>query len=141
MRIIRGAICTALLAAAITSPAIAAPLVWKTIANAFLRVNDEGAKQWDVFQIEKKDDRYLLQLADRFLLIDTDRKQVFELASADIKYDGSDVLWDSANKPAKPLATSGWMVRNVGFAQRIKMRLDGEERTLDLQIPHPYSRH
>ena len=126
--------------AALAQPAAAAPLVWKPVANAFLRVNDQGLKEWSVFQIEKKDDRFLLQLADRFLLVDAQQKQVFELMPAKIGRSGSDILWDPADKPARPLATSAWLVRDVGLAQRIKMRLDAEDRTLDLQIPHPPSR-
>lgn len=126
--------------AALTQSAAGAPLLWKTVANAFLRVNDEGVKEWGAFQIEKKDDRFLLQLADRFLLVDMQQKQVFELAPADVARNDSGLLWDPANKPAKPLATSEWLVRDVGLAQRIKMRLNAENRTLDLQVPHRSSR-
>jgi hypothetical protein len=126
--------------AALTQSAAGAPLLWKTVANAFLRVNDEGVKEWGAFQIEKKDDRFLLQLADRFLLVDMQQKQVFELAPADVARNDSGLLWDPANKPAKPLATSEWLVRDVGLAQRIRMRLNAENRTLDLQIPHRPSR-
>ena len=136
-----GCVIAALLAvAALTPSAAGAPLLWKTVANAFLRVNDEGVKEWGAFQIEKKDDRFLLQLADRFLLVDTQQRQGFQLRSADIERNDSGLLWDPANKPAKPLATSGWLVRDVGLAQRIKVRLDAEDRTLDLQIPHRSSR-
>jgi hypothetical protein len=131
---------TLLVLAVLMQAAATAPLVWKPVASAFLRVNDQGAKEWSVFQVEKKNDRFLLQLDDRFLLIDAQQKQVFDLSAAKIDRSGSDVLWDPADKPARPLATSGWLVRNVGLAQRIKMRLDAEDRTLDLQIPHPYSR-
>ena len=126
--------------AALVQSAAAAPLLWKTVSNAFLRVNDQGLKEWNVFQVDKKDNRFLLQLADRFLLVDTQQKQVFELPPAKIHRSGSDILWDPADKPAKPLATSSWLVRDVGLAQRIRMRLDAEDRTLDLQIPHPSSR-
>jgi hypothetical protein len=118
----------------------AAPLLWKTVTNAYFRVNDSGVKEWNMFQIEKKHDRFLVQIADRFLFVDADKKQVFELANAGIHRSGSDILWDPADKPARPLATSAWLVRDVGLAWRIKMRLDAEDRTLDLQIPHPASR-
>jgi hypothetical protein len=140
MRSILAAALTLLALAALTRSAAAAPLVWKPVASAFLRVNDQGAKEWSVFQIEKKNDRFLLQLADRFLLVDAQQKQIFDVPAAKIDRSGSDVLWDPADKPATPLATSSWLVRNVGLAERIKMHLDAEDRTLDLQIPHPYSR-
>jgi hypothetical protein len=140
MRNIRSA-AFALLALTLFAQAVAAkPLLWKPVTNAFLRVNDQGLKEWSVFQVEKKDPRYLIQLADRFLLVDAQRKQVFELAPATIERSGSDMLWDAADKPSRPLATSAWLVRDVGLAYRIKMRLDAEDRTLDLQLPHPASR-
>ena len=108
---------------------------------AFLRVNDQPPKEWDAFQIEKKNDRFLLEIGDRFLLLDAQQKQAFELAPATIERSGSDVLWDPDNLPRKPLATSNWIVRNVGEALRIKFQLDAEDRTLDLQLPHPPSRY
>jgi hypothetical protein len=120
----------------------AAPQLWQSVGNVFLRVNDQGVKNWNVFQVEKekKDQQFLIQVANRFLLVDAEHKQVFELAPGKIERDGSGLLWDPDDKPAKPLATSEWIVRDVGFAQRIKMRLDAEDRTLDLQIPHRPSR-
>src|SRR5678816_4190096 len=55
------------------------PLPWKLVTNAFLRVNDGGPpKEWTAFQIEKKHDRVLLQMSDRVLFIDANRRQVFE---------------------------------------------------------------
>jgi hypothetical protein len=118
----------------------ATPLVWKNVANAFLRVNDSGVKEWSVFQIEDKHDRFLVQLGERFLFVDANRKQVFELAPATLDGNESEILWDPNDKPARPLATSEWLVRDVGLAYRIKMRLNAEDRTLDLQIPHSASR-
>jgi len=118
----------------------AAPLLWKSVANALLRVNDQGLKEWRVFQIEKKNARFLVQLADRFLLVDPPRKEVFDLAPEKVSPSGADVLWDPADRPAKPLATSGWLARDVGPAYRIRVRLDAEDRTLDLQVPHLSSR-
>jgi hypothetical protein len=136
----RGLAYLLIIAAATAAPATAAPPVWKLITKAFLRINDEGVKDWSVYQIEKKDDRFLLQIGDRYFLIVPEAKQVFSLDSADIAHDGTDLQWDPAKIPAKPLATSEWLVRDVGFARRIKMRIDAENQTLDLQIPHPYSR-
>ena len=38
------------------------------------------------------------------------------------------------------MVTSDWLVRDVGLAYRIKMHLDAEDRTLDLQLTHPVGR-
>lgn len=125
---------------ALALPATGAPSLWKLIPNAFLRINDEGVKEWSVYRIEKKDDRFLLEIPDRYLLIIPETRQVFDLDSAGIAHDGMDLQWDPAKIPAKPLATSTWLVRDVGFARRVKLRIDAEDRTLDLQIPHSFSR-
>jgi hypothetical protein len=127
---------------AFSHAASAAPQLWQSLGNVFLRIDDQGVKNWNVFQVEKekKEQQYLIQIANRFLLVDAERKQVFDLAPEKIKHDGAGLLWDPDDKPAKPLATSEWVVRDVGFAQRIKMRLNAENHTLDLQIPHPASR-
>jgi hypothetical protein len=126
-----------LLAVVLLAHAVAAePLLWKSVTNSFLRVNDSAVKEWSVFQIEEDDPRYLIQLAERFLLVDSQSKQVFDLAPAGIEPSGSGVLWDPADRPSRPLVTSEWLVRDVGFAYRIKMRLDAEDRTLDLQLSY-----
>lgn len=131
----------ALLTIAAWVPAAAGkPLLWKAALSAFLRVDDQPVKEWAAFQIKKKNDRFLLQLGGRFLLLDAQKKQVFEVAPATIERPGSDLLWDPADRPAKPLATSNWVVRDVGVALQIKVRLDAEGRMLDLQLPHPPSR-
>jgi hypothetical protein len=130
----------ALVLLAVATAAQGAPLLWTNVIDAFLRVNDSGVKEWSVFQVEKKHDRFLVQLAERLLFVDADRKEVFELVPAQLDRNDSTILWDPEKKPARPLATSEWLVRDVGLAYRIKMRLDAEDRTLDLQIPHPASR-
>jgi hypothetical protein len=129
-----------LFATAGAAPAAAEQLTWKPAQLAMLRVNDAPPKEWDVFQIEKKDDRFVVQLAERFLLLDAVQRQVFELDPAAIERQGSDLLWDPERRPEKPLATSDWVLRDVGTAFRIRVRLDEEGRALDLQFPHPSSR-
>jgi hypothetical protein len=130
----------ALLAAAAPTAAAGKPLTWKPAQQAILRVDDQAIKEWDAYQIEKKNDRFVVQLGGRFLLVDAAQQQVFELVPATIGRKGSDLLWDPADRPEKPLATSNWVVRDVGLALRIRVRLDAEGRTLDLQLPHSSSR-
>ena len=127
-------------AAGLAASAAAKPLTWKPVERAILRVDDQAVKEWDVYQVEKKNDRLLVQLGGRFLLVDAQQQQVFELLPATIERKGSDLLWDPVDRPEKPLATSNWAVRDVGPALRIRVRLDAEGRALDLQLPHPSSR-
>lgn len=128
----------ALLSAA---PAFAAdkdkPVTWKPITQALLRVNDQPVKNWNVFEQNKKGDPLLLQMGDRYLLIQVHERKIFELPSAKIEHKGTELLWDPAALPAEPLATAEWLIKDVGFAYRVSTKLVAENRVLDLQLPHP----
>jgi hypothetical protein len=126
-----------LLAVALPVSAAGNPLTWKPVERAILRVDDQAPKEWDVYRVEEKNDRFLIRLGGRFLLMDAQQKRMFELAPANIEREGADLLWDPADRPEKPLATSDWVVRDVGQAYRFRTRLDAEGRVLDLQLPHP----
>ena len=111
--------------------------VWKISDQALLRVDDRAVKDWNIFQTGKKPNPLLLQIGPRYLLVDGHEHQIFEIDPARIEHKGADLSWDPADRPAKPLETSNWIVRDVGLAYRISARLVGENHLLDLQIPHP----
>jgi len=102
-----------------------------------LRIDDRPVNEWNIYQAGKKSNPLLLELGSRHLLVDEQRRQVFELASSKIVRKGADLYWALEDRPEKPLETSDWLVRDVGLAYRIKVRLVAEGRVLDLQIPHP----
>ena len=126
-----------------TSPAFATdkdkdkPVAWKPIQQALLRVDDQPVKAWNVYLENKKGDPLLLEMGNRFLLIEVHERKIFEIAPAKIDRKGVNLLWDPADRPAEPLATSDWIIRDIGFAYRIGARLVAENRVLDLQLPHP----
>jgi len=113
------------------------PVTWKRIRQALLRVDDQPVKNWNVYQQNKKGDPLLLEMNNRFLLIQVHDRKVFELSPAKIERKSNELLWDPAGLPAEPLATSDWVIKDVGFAYRIGARLVAEKRVLDLQLPHP----
>ena len=113
------------------------PLSWKPIENALLRVNDAPPKEWGVYRSGKKNEPLLLQIGNRFLLIETHDHHVFELDPAKIARKTGELLWSPANRPAKPLATSDWLVDDIGAAFAIKVKLENENALVDLQLPHP----
>jgi hypothetical protein len=113
------------------------PVAWKPIPQALLRVDDQPVKNWNVYLENKKGDPLLLQMGNRFLLIQVHARKIFELTPAKIEHKGAELLWDPANLPAEPLATSNWIIRDVGFAYRIDARLVAENHVVDLQLPHP----
>jgi len=113
------------------------PLSWKPIENALLRVNDAPPKEWGVYRAGKKNEPLLLQIGNRFLLIESHDRQVFELDPAKIERKTGEILWSPADRPAKPLATSDWVVDDIGAAFVIKVKLDAENALVDFQLPHP----
>jgi hypothetical protein len=113
------------------------PATWKPIQQALLRVNDQPVKNWNVYQENKKGDPLLLEMGNRFLLIEVRDRKIFELPAGKIEHKGNELLWDPADLPSEALATSDWIIRDVGFAYRIGARLVAENRVLDLQLPHP----
>lgn len=110
---------------------------WKVIDDALLRVNDAPIKDWNVYQAGKKQDPLLLQMGNRFLLIEVHDRRVFEIDPAKIEHKSEEVTWDPSERPAQPLATSDWMASDMGAAFKIEVKMDGENRALDLQLPHP----
>jgi hypothetical protein len=146
---IRRAICSSTMflllfsSALVTSPAFATdkdkdkPVAWKPIRQALLRVDDQPVKTWNVYLENKKGDPLLLEMGNRFLLIEVHERKIFEIVPAKIDRKGANLLWDPADRPAEPLATSDWIIKDIGFAYRIGARLVAENRVLDLQLPHP----
>jgi hypothetical protein len=138
-RILRGIRFFLYLTLLFTAQALAAgkAVTWKPIREALLRVNDQPVKNWNVYEENKKGDPLLLEMGNRFLLIQVHERKIFELAPAKIEHKGTELLWDSAALPAQPLDSSEWLIKDVGFAYRIGARLVAENRFLDLQLPHP----
>jgi len=113
------------------------PLSWKPIEDALLRVNDSPPKEWGIYRTGKKNEPLVLQMGSRFLFIDAHDRQVFELDPSKIERKSGELLWSLTDRPAKPLATSDWVVDDIGAAFVVRVRLGGENALLDLQIPHP----
>lgn len=113
------------------------PVSWKPIEDALLRVNSVAVKDWSVYQTGKKRDPLLLQMGNRFLLIDVHDRQVFEVNPSKVEQKSDEILWDPSDHAAKPLATSEWTAADIGAAFRINAKIDAENRALDLELPHP----
>src|SRR5690242_16496038 len=101
-------------------------LSWKPIEDALLRINDAAPKEWGVYRTGKKNDPLVLQVGNRFLLIQSHDHQVFELDAAKIQRKSGELLWSPADRPAKPRATSDWMVDDIGAAFVIKVKLSND---------------
>lgn len=112
-------------------------VAWKPIDQVLLRVDDQPVKNWNLYQEGKKSDPLLLAMGNRFLLIEIHDHKIFELAPNTVEHKGSDLMWDPAERPAAPLATTDWLIKDVGLAYRVAFRLEAEKRDYDVQLPHP----
>ena len=110
-------------------------IVWKSIPDAILQVDSRAPKIWNVFQAGKKIDPLLLQLGSRYLVIYVRNMEVYEIKPEQLGHKGEELLWRETDKPAKPIATSDWSTKDVGSAMRILLKLSGEGRIVDIQIP------
>jgi len=110
-------------------------IVWKPIPDAILQVDSRAPKIWNVFQAGKKFDPLLLQLGSRYLVIYVHNMQVYEIKPEQLGHKGDDLLWLETDKPAKPLATSDWSIKDVGSASRILLKLADEGRMINIEIP------
>ena len=113
------------------------PVTWKVIDDALLRVNGSPVKDWGVYQAGRKTDPLLLQMGNRFLLVEIHERRLFELDPSKIEHKGGELVWDPADCPATPLVTSDWVEHDVGGAFQIGAKIDSDSRSLDLQLPPP----
>jgi hypothetical protein len=124
-----------LLLAASSRAADKEKIVWKSIPNAILQVDSRAPKIWNVFQAGKKFDPLLLQLGSRYIVIYVRNMQAYEIKPEQLAHKGDDLLWLESDKPAKPMATSDWSIKDVGSASRILLKLADEGRVVNIEIP------
>jgi hypothetical protein len=111
-------------------------IVWKSIPDAILQLDSRAPKVWNVFQPGKKFDPLLVQIGSRYLVVYVHLMEVYELKPEQLPHKGDDLLWHESDKPEKPVPTSDWSSKDVGSAQRILLKLAGEGRMLNIEIPH-----
>jgi hypothetical protein len=132
-------------------PAAAEKLVWKPVVAAVLKVDEKPVKYWEVYQAEKRPHLILVQLGQRFLMLDAKAREVYEISPEQLarkkkqlegEHPGSLVAEPpqeekgAARKPpAQVLASEDWATRNAGRAWVVRMRLAAEGRVLEVQLP------
>ena len=117
------------------SASTAQKIVWKPVERATLRMDDRPVKLWNVYRAERKDHLVLVQLGRRFLMLDLRERHIYELDPARLEPKDKQLLWHEADRPAQPLPSSDWTIRDVGLARRIRAKLSAEGRVLEVQVP------
>lgn len=108
--------------------------VWKQ-TDGILRINDEPPKDWSVYREGKKTNALILKVDERLLLIDVKAQQVRELDAKSVTAKEDSITTQAKNPPGKVIASSGWLLRDVGPALRIHFELASESHTVDLELP------
>jgi len=108
--------------------------VWKPVQFAIVRYNDDAPASWNMFHGDKKG-LLLLRLWRRYLLVNVQEQEVFEIDPSTVKIQGENAEWAPADTPTQPIETSDWKVRDVGPMQRVRFRFGTSGNFLDIQIP------
>jgi hypothetical protein len=126
------------LIAACANVASAAPaadkVTWKSVEFAIVRYNDDAPASWNMYHGEKKG-VLLIRLWKRYLIINIQEEEVYELDPEKVKVQGDSVEWSTADVPSDPIETSEWKVRDVGTMRRVRFRFGKTGNFLDIQIP------
>ena len=107
---------------------------WKTLPFAIVRYNDDAPKSWNVYRGEHKG-IYLVRLWKRYLLVDTDSQNVFEIDPERVKVQGENAELAAQDIPADALETSEWRTKNAGPVLRHRFRFGKSGNFMELQIP------
>lgn len=126
-------------------------VTFKPVEFAVLKIDERPARIWDVYLSEKRKELILVRLGLRFLLLDVQARELFELAPEALQEKDKMLVWNETERapggetgerkteiaqPAKRLlASEEWTIRNVGPARRIRVRIRDEGRLLEIQLP------
>lgn len=129
----------AVLTAAMLVPAACAAdkINWKPIGDAILKITGrKPPKAWNVYQDEKKKERVLVEMDNRYLILDAKTKQVYEITSAQFQLHGK-YYQTAIPIPGPTVPSTGWDRRDIGPAERIEVELTNEQVSFDIELPHP----
>ena len=136
IHLVRAGILCAMFASCLAAIAVAgSTATWKPFASAILRIDDQPPKEWNVYREGKKTENVLLQVGQRYFLIQLRAQKVSELNAATIKQNRDDLIVPNERADAKELAISDWNVKDVGPVLRVTYKLTMEGRVVLLELP------
>ena len=114
------------------------PIIWKPVDNAILEVSGrKPPKTWSILEDDKQKSRVLVQLDNRYLMLDAKTKQVFEMSPSQIQPHGKNFQSADPSSLERALPSTDWDMRDLGPAERIEVLLTDDNTKLDVQLPHP----
>lgn len=116
------------------SAAAGEKVVWKPVQFAIVRYNDDAPASWNIYHGEKKG-ILLVRLWRRYLLVNEQEQEVYEIDPDKVKVQGDNVEWSPSDIPTDPIETSEWKARDVGPVRRVRFRFGKTGNLLDIQLP------
>lgn len=109
---------------------------WKPLEDAQLKLEGRPLRKWNVYASEKRKNLVLIQLGRRYLVVDLKARAVYELPPSDVQQNGKDFQSEDPTASGKSLPTSEWLVRDVGPAELVRVKLGDYGRMVEIQLPH-----
>jgi hypothetical protein len=158
MCLARNAVRTGLLAIglAVACTSAAAPndrISFRRQSVVLLKIDERPVKHWEVYLSKDRKHLVLLQLGGRYLLFDTDAREVYELEPNTLAPRRNELLWTEQKPPAttaessgeaasgqptsrmKRIASEDWVLRDAGRARIVRVKLSEEGRVIEIQLP------
>jgi hypothetical protein len=128
-------LCSAVLSrSSSNAPQKDARTIWKPVAFAIVRYNDDAPKSWNLYHSDKKG-VLLLRLWKRYLLVNVSEQEVYDIDPQKVKLNGDSAETAEADIPDEPVKTTEWKERDAGPVQRIRFRFGEKGNFLEIQIP------
>ena len=132
----------ALLLSAILVPLVAAQSAappkakgqWKPVPFAIVHYNEDAPKSWNLYFSSKRG-VLLLRLWKRYLLIDRNTQQVFDVDPEKIVTKGDEIEFSAEDNPSQPAGITDWRERDIGTMHRLRFRFGEKGSYLDIQTP------
>ena len=138
--------CLPAIAAALASLLAAAPIasapspevvLWLPVKDALLEIDSKPAKLWSLYYVkkDKKEQRFLLQIGPRFLMIDTQLRLITEFDSSEFTRKGVNYEMQREARGRAVIPSQDWVLRDVGTAFLIQIKLKEEGRMIQIELP------
>jgi len=101
---------------------------------AIVHYNEDAPKSWNLYYSSKRG-VLLLRLWKRYLLIDRNAQQVFDVDPEKIVAKGDDIEFSLEENAGQPADITDWRERDVGYLRRLRFRFGEKGNYLDIQTP------
>lgn len=109
--------------------------VWKSVPFAIIRYDDGAPRSWNLYFSSKRG-VLLLRLWKRYLLIDRNTQEVFDVDPEKVTAKGEEEVEFALDENLGQAADiSDWKERDVGSLHRIRFRFGEKGSYVDIQTP------